>query len=375
MCDAISILNPLTGVVDPELEVDAPPVPSYDTQMSEALRAQIGLMPELVQAEQQYGPQFTDLALQNQQRYLLGTQQQPGMLGIYSQAMPEMLALQSQARAGDIADVNTLGPQALQASRGFNPQQTALMDALNQQALQQVQLGGQMSPDQQRMIRNSVLGQASNQGWGYNPGDLAEAARQASGYSDQLQQQRMLQGGAMAGINQSIWGDPYTQILGRTGQSLGTLGAFGQQSAGATSNLGPSLFQPESQMQFDIWNTGYTGKLGAEIASAQNKAQFWGDALGAMGSMFGGMGACYIAREIYGLRDQRWLKFRHWLYTQAPDWFRHWYERNGQAVAAWLKARGPLARCARPLIKRWMDARIRGRAANPQPSTINHQPS
>jgi len=31
---------------------------------------------------------------------------------------------------------------------------------------------------------------------------------------------------------------------------------------------------------------------------------------------------CWVAREVYGADNPRWLEFRTWLLTQAPAWFR-----------------------------------------------------
>jgi hypothetical protein len=45
---------------------------------------------------------------------------------------------------------------------------------------------------------------------------------------------------------------------------------------------------------------------------------------------------CWVAREAYGKEDPRWLVFRGWLLTSAPDWFRDAYVAHGPAFAAWL---------------------------------------
>ncbi|MFM8413671.1 MAG: hypothetical protein ACKOCX_03005, partial [Planctomycetota bacterium] len=61
---------------------------------------------------------------------------------------------------------------------------------------------------------------------------------------------------------------------------------------------------------------------------------------GGMGGMgmggMGGMGMCWVAREVYGVHDPRWLAFRGWVTTEAPGWFRGLYARHGEAVADWL---------------------------------------
>lgn len=44
--------------------------------------------------------------------------------------------------------------------------------------------------------------------------------------------------------------------------------------------------------------------------------------------------ACWVARSIYGTRDNRWKIFRHWLMNKAPKGVRSAYLRYGQALAA-----------------------------------------
>jgi len=47
-------------------------------------------------------------------------------------------------------------------------------------------------------------------------------------------------------------------------------------------------------------------------------------------------GACWVAREVYGAENPRWLLFRAWLMTQAPSWLRETYLAHGEEFAAWI---------------------------------------
>jgi polysaccharide export outer membrane protein len=47
-------------------------------------------------------------------------------------------------------------------------------------------------------------------------------------------------------------------------------------------------------------------------------------------------GACWVAREVYGVHNPRWLLFRAWLMTQAPSWLRETYLAHGEEFAAWI---------------------------------------
>ena len=50
----------------------------------------------------------------------------------------------------------------------------------------------------------------------------------------------------------------------------------------------------------------------------------------------GGAGFCWVAREVYGPHDPRWLVFRDWLTGEAPAWLHDLYGAHGEAFAAWI---------------------------------------
>lgn len=47
-------------------------------------------------------------------------------------------------------------------------------------------------------------------------------------------------------------------------------------------------------------------------------------------------GFCWVAREVYGPEDPRWMLFRAWLLTEAPDFVREAYAAHGEEFAAWI---------------------------------------
>jgi polysaccharide export outer membrane protein len=56
-------------------------------------------------------------------------------------------------------------------------------------------------------------------------------------------------------------------------------------------------------------------------------------------------GFCWVAREVYGEDDPRWLVFRAWMLNEAPDCLRDAYAAHGEEFAAWI-ADKPLAKAA-----------------------------
>jgi hypothetical protein len=53
----------------------------------------------------------------------------------------------------------------------------------------------------------------------------------------------------------------------------------------------------------------------------------------------GGGGFCWVAREVYGESNPKWLVFRHWLRTDAPRWLHDIYGAHGEAFAGWIHDR------------------------------------
>jgi len=60
-----------------------------------------------------------------------------------------------------------------------------------------------------------------------------------------------------------------------------------------------------------------------------------GGGMGGMGG--GGMGMCWVAREVYGIDNPKWLMFRSWLLQDAPGWLVSLYANYGEDFAAWVR--------------------------------------
>jgi len=76
------------------------------------------------------------------------------------------------------------------------------------------------------------------------------------------------------------------------------------------------------------------------------------DMAGSVAGMAGGL--CWVAQAVYGADNPRWLLFRHWLLTRAPDSLFHAYALAGRLYAERVLRSGSL----RDRVRRWMDCRI-----------------
>jgi hypothetical protein len=60
---------------------------------------------------------------------------------------------------------------------------------------------------------------------------------------------------------------------------------------------------------------------------------------------------CWVAREVYGVENPRWLDFRDWLTWKAPRWLFRLYWKHGEKFAAWIKDKPKLKAVIRAMME------------------------
>ncbi len=71
--------------------------------------------------------------------------------------------------------------------------------------------------------------------------------------------------------------------------------------------------------------------------------------MGTLASMF-----CWVAREVFGVDNPKWLLFYHWKETEAPVWFKKLYDKHGESFAEWISDKPRI----KSMIRLWMESRI-----------------
>lgn len=343
--------------------VKAPPPRDIGKETKESLRAQIEVKPEQLASEREFRPQFADLELSVLDRMLNGSDSQRGVLDIYREDLvPQLQEADARGsrirREADIQDLSDLAPKFREAVDAANPEQAALLKALNESALEQVQAGSSLDPDLQRSVSQSARGAQAARGFGFGLNDAAQEALFSGLTGEQLRRSRMGSAAQVAGLNAATQIDPALAVLGRQGINLGQAGMV----AGQANALNPgALFDPQNAYAADVFSSNHNAAAAANIASANAKAGMISGGLSAIGSIGGGMAMggtgifCWVAREVYGEENPKWLVFRQWMLSEAPAWFRRLYTRHGESFARWLAPRP----WAKKLVKAWMDSRIR----------------
>jgi len=130
--------------------------------------------------------------------------------------------------------------------------------------------------------------------------------------------------------------------------------------------VNPNAGLEGAQTSASIYNTMqnaaasmYGSQVGAISRSYTSPSQAFGNIASGLGSMFSFGGTipigCWVAREVYGEENPKWMQFRSWLLEKAPRWLVDAYCKFGPAVAKfisnkpWIKA----------IIRKWMDGRIK----------------
>jgi len=259
----------------------------------DTLQAQIDLAPDLFAAESnsEYGRSAeAQLDLSVLRDTLMGVDGNPGLLQLYKEETIPALAEADVAsrriqQEADIASIEELGGRAAAAAKASNPQQQALIDELNNQALAELQAGNQLDPALQRQTEQNIRTAQADRGMGFGVGDVASEALYAGQVGEQLKRQRQQFATNVIGVNSATTADPFMAILGRSGVSPNA--AIGVSGQGQSMNPG-QVFNPESAYAGSLYANNFNAANNAAIAQANANAGVIGGTIGAVGSLGGG---------------------------------------------------------------------------------------
>ena len=270
---------------------DTPPPRDYGQETRDALQAQIDLAPDLYEAEANpnYGrAAFAQLDLDVLRQVMEGVDGKPGYLELYENTIMPGLARADAAsasaqREADITDVENLGARASEAWKNANPQQAALIDALNQQAMSELDAGAALPPALARELEQQVRSSQAARGMGYGMADVGNEALIKGLQAEQLQRRRQQFAQNVIGVNAATQTDPFMAILGRPSVNVGQAAGIMQPYMANQGNM----FNPESAYAGALYGNNYNAANNAAIASTNAKAGVIGGVL-SMGGMLGG---------------------------------------------------------------------------------------
>ena len=68
-------------------------------------------------------------------------------------------------------------------------------------------------------------------------------------------------------------------------------------------------------------------------------------------SFKGTLGKCWVAQEVYGIYNIKWIVFRNWLYSEGPPWLQNLYDRYSERFAIWISDKPTI----KTVIRKFMD--------------------
>ena len=160
--------------------------------------------------------------------------------------------------------------------------------------------------------------------------------------------------GQAFGMNRQLAGDVGMTILGRPSSAI-QIGqnTLRQSQAGAAGPMGPQLFDPNVGINMALQNQqNQFGLLGAQAqADAARSSGF----MQGLGTIAGAAITCWVAREVYGIENPKWIQFRNWMLNDSPSWFRNLYIKYGERFAKFISNKPAL----KNIIRKWMNTKIK----------------
>ena len=263
---------------------------------------------------------------------------------------------------------NEMASRARQAERRGFASQVYGMEGQVGVADAQLQLQAEMANQQTSLAAQSANQQARMQ----QQAQLLDAAKADIDRGvavDQMNTQYEMAGLAqdrgaaaqMVGLEQATVIDPTQAMFGRP-SGAGTIAGQNLYGNAASNNQMPMLYNPSQGAEFaanqaaglNSYNAAY---MGAQAQVSAGKSAMFGNIVGGiaggLGTAFGGK-MCWVAREVYGSHNPRWVMFRNWMLGESPSWFRILYMNFGERFARFIKDKPRL----KARIRKWMDSKI-----------------
>jgi hypothetical protein len=314
------------------------------------------------------GGQFHDWAMAN----LSPAQRQPATQTnqAWQNPVQDNLATNTMAGLGQAADMT-------QQWADFRPDTLAQTDlSPYQNPYQQDVIDATMNEmNRQNDLQMMAIGDRAQAGGAFG-GDRHGIAEAEQNRNLQDQQQRWLANMNAANFNQSQQGAMYDIGNQFRNQQMG-LGAANQ--LGGLANMGFGwgqniqdrqrqagmdqfaqeqatidnamrqwqMYQEQPYRNLSLLSSSLPGSGGAGTQSSTPGVM---DYLGLAGQLGGSWLMCWVAREVYGEDNFKWLQFRKWLLAKAPNWFFRMYSKNGESWAATIKRRPWLKKVLRPMM-------------------------
>jgi hypothetical protein len=297
-------------------------------------------------------PEYQDLKRQldlekSKLRDLAPRREQSGLFDLLEEGGRRSAEMQRESlrlqREADVGAIREFAPRVVEAYRAADPYSTMLAEQTQRRAM------GQLTPDEERDIQQQARRAAAARGRTGASADFGEVLARRQ-FTDQYIQPAFQ-------MNRTLAGDVGMTILGRPSAGLAMGGSvLGQAQAQAAQPIGPQLFDPNVGINMALQQRSQDmSLLGAQAQADATRAAGRSSAIGDIASaavpfLLG----CWVAREVYGEDNPRWLAFRQWMLVESPSWFFDLYVKYGERFAKFISNKPFIKK----LIRKWMDTKI-----------------
>jgi hypothetical protein len=290
------------------------------------------------------------------------------------------------------------------------PETEQLRKTIEEEAMNQLRLGSTIGAEERRGYEQAIRGAQTARGNIFGLGPAVQEAAQIGAAGEQRKLARFgaaqqflgsgeTSGAAKArdillreGIQQNRLGAAAGFIAGgpsignlaqaRTAQQQGAMqgyiqanqalpGGFNQQASTASNfyqTVDPGIpvaLTGEFNKLYNTQSNYLANTYGAQVDalsrvavanSTPNYLSAGADIFKGVGSLGGtaGIFACWVAREVYGADNPKWLEFREWMFTKASDNLRNFYLEYGERIAKSIRNKPKI----KAIIRKWMDSKI-----------------
>lgn len=325
--------NPTGSIMPREVANAGVDAKQYFNEQQAALASQAAILPQAVGIEESLRPGL-------QQAYQRGLTSQAGtLLGVYDSLRPVTQGLMSQSIHQDIGMYGMAGRMGTQAYLGsMSPGTRGIYNTMQRQAYSDLRLGAQLSPEDQMFADQSGRAQFTASGL---YGNRAAAIEALSGYNVGRQRQADRRNYAMQayGIGDAAaqTGYQFYANPAMASSQMYSIPGLVASSEASLSALGPQFLTPESQYLANI----RANRIQQENANSAARAQRSAGKMSAAGSIASAaimaFALCWVAREVYGSDNPKWLVFRDWLVNDGPKWLLELYMKHGEKFAEYIK--------------------------------------
>jgi hypothetical protein len=302
----------------------------YLGEMQGALDAQGNILPQQAGLQARLSPMMTQAQLGGYGQYVTG------LLGQYGELNQPTQQFQTKYAGQQLGMLGALGSQATGAAIGSLDATTrGIYNTFGQQALSDLQYGTGLSGEETTQAQQAARAAAQARGLQFSRqgNDLEILNTYQMGQKRLKERQATAVQAYQMGANQQAFGaQNYLSPAYAASQPYGLSGIYAGSQAGY-ANLGQSFLTPESQYLANI----RANRIQQENADAAAAAQKSAGLAGGLGAIAGALiTKCWVAREVYGADNAKWVFFRDWLESEAPRWLDELYEQEGERFAKFI---------------------------------------